>query len=154
MILDVEHPSQDQIKALLAEWKVDAAMDRLEPSTELKKIGSLHAKYLTILSTHRQALKTGERKIYKLKRLKTEYYNGRLDQATLAQYGWQQFPYTLKYELTTYLDGDRDMIHAKQVVGIHEEIVDLCERIIKELGSRTFQLKDIIQWERFISGVQ
>ena len=36
---------------------------------------------------------------------------------------------------------------------IHEEIIELCQSIIKELGSRTFQLRDIIQWERFISGV-
>jgi hypothetical protein len=153
MILDVKHPSVEQVDAVLAQWAEDAKMDRLEPSAELKKIGSLHSKYLTILSTHRRAMKQGEEKIYKLKRLKVQYYNGRLDQATLQKYGWEQFPYTLKGDLATYMDGDSDLLHAKRVVGIHEEIVDLCERIIKELSSRTFQLKDIIQWERFISGV-
>jgi hypothetical protein len=153
MILDTQHPSTQQVTALLDEWKKDAAMDRLEPSTELRKIGSLHSKYLNILSTHRRALKEGERKVVKLRRLKYEYYAGRLDQDTLKKYGWSQFPYTLKGDLATYMDSDTDLLNARQVLTIHEEVVDLCERIMKELGSRTFQLRDIIQWERFISGV-
>jgi hypothetical protein len=79
---------------------------------------------------------------------------GRLDQDTLKKYNWPQFTYTLKGDLATYMDSDADILNAKQVITIHEEIMDICERIIKELGSRTYQIKDIIQWERFISGVQ
>lgn len=153
MILDVSKPSQAQVDALLEEWKKDAAMDRLEPSTELRKIGSLHSKYLTILSTHRRALKENERKYAKLRRIKYEYFVGRLDQDTLKKYGWQSFPYTLKGDIATYMDSDHDILNAKQVLGVHEEIVEVAQMIIKELGSRTFQLKDIISWERFISGV-
>ena len=29
----------------------------------------------------------------------------------------------------------------------------LCQSILKELNSRTFQLRDFIAWERFIQGV-
>jgi len=36
---------------------------------------------------------------------------------------------------------------------IHEEVVEICQSILKELNSRTFQLRDFIQWERFIQGV-
>lgn len=154
MILDVEHPSSDQVDALLAEWKIDAAMDRLEPSNELRKIGSLHSKYLTILSTHRRALKAGERKYIKLRRIKYEYYQGRLDQEALTKYNWQPFPYTLKAaDIPTYMDSDPDILVAKKVLGIHEEVMDLAERIIKELGNRNFQIKDIVRWEMFVSGV-
>lgn len=153
MILDVKNPSQAQVDALLEEWKKDATMDRLEPSQELKKIGSLHSKYLTILSAHRRALKEAERKYAKLRHLKYEYFQGRLDQATLDRLKWQQFPYTLKGEIAMYMDADADILNAKKVMGVHEEVVELCMSIIKELGSRTFQLRDIISWERFIQGV-
>lgn len=153
MILDVTKPSTAQVDALLAEWKKDSAMDRLEPSVELRKIGSLHSKYLTILSTHRRAFKEGDRKYAKLRRVKYEFFTGKLDQDTLKKYGWQPFPYTLKGDLSTYMDSDPDILNAKRVLGVHEEIMDISERIIKELGSRTFQIKDIISWERFISGV-
>jgi hypothetical protein len=150
--LDPKAPSTDQVDSLLAEWKIDAVMDKLEPASELRKIGSLHSKYLTILSTHRRAFKEGERRMAKLRRLKYEYYMGRLDQTTLAHYKWEPFLYTLKGDLATYMDSDKELVNGKAVIAIHEEIVDLCERIIKELGSRTFQLKDIISWEKFISG--
>jgi hypothetical protein len=36
---------------------------------------------------------------------------------------------------------------------LHEEIVDVCQSILKELHSRTFQLKEFITWERFIQGI-
>jgi hypothetical protein len=36
---------------------------------------------------------------------------------------------------------------------MHDEIVELCQSILKELNSRTFQLRDFIAWERFIQGV-
>ena len=36
---------------------------------------------------------------------------------------------------------------------MHDEIVDVCQAVLKELNSRTFQLRDFISWERFIQGV-
>ncbi len=153
MILDVNSPSPAQVDALLEMWKADAKVDRLEPADEMRKIPSLHAKYLNILSVHRRAGQEGERKIGKLRRLKYEYYNGRLDQPTLEKFGWQPFPYTLKTgDLAMYLESDKEMLHAKAVVGVHEEIVAVCESIMKELNSRTWQLKEIVGWEKFISG--
>ena len=152
MILDTKNPSNTQVDALLTEWTNDSAMNRLEPSVELQKIGSLHSKYLLILSTNRRALQEGERKAAKLRRLKYEYYAGRLDKDTLDKYGWSQFPYTLKGDLATYMDADKDLSNASQVLHVHEEIVSLCESIIKELNNRTWQLKEICGWEKFIQG--
>jgi hypothetical protein len=152
MNIDPKAPSTEQVDSLLAEWKKDSAMDKLEPANELRKIGSLHSKYLSILSSHRRALKEAERRMAKLRKLKYEYYMGRLDQTTLAKYGWQPFLYTLKGDLNTYMESDNELLNGKAVMAIHEEVMDIAERIIKELGSRTFQLKDIISWEKFISG--
>ena len=150
--LDPTAPSVAQIDALLAEWQKDAVLNILEPDIELRKISPLHAKYLTILSSHRRALKEGERRLTKLKRLKYEYYCGRLDKITLDKYGWSPFPFTLKGDLATYMDSDKELVNARSVLAIHEEVMDITERILKELGSRTFQLKDIISWARFTSG--
>lgn len=141
-----------QVDTLLAEWKIDSKIDKLELSSELRKISSHHCKYLQILSTHRQALRECERRLSKLRRIKYEYYTGRLDQTALTQYGWQSFPFTLKGDLNTYLDSDKDLLNAKAVIGVHEEVITVCESIIKELNNRTWQLKEICGWEKFISG--
>ncbi len=75
MLLDTKKPSQAQVDTLLKEWEKDAKLDHLEPSDELKKIGSLHSKYLSILSAHRRAFKEASRTFAKMKRIKYEYYN-------------------------------------------------------------------------------
>lgn len=153
MILDISKPSTAQVDALLEEWNKDAKIDKLEPADELRKIPMLHAKYINILSVHRRAFKENERRNTKLRRIKYEYYMGRLDQETLKKYNWQPFLYVLKTgDLAMYMESDSDLLNAKAVLAIHEEVMDLCERIIKELGSRTYQLKDVIAWEKFISG--
>jgi len=97
--------------------------------------------------------KESDFKIAKMRRLKWEYYTGKLDQSTLDTYGWQQFPYTLKSEISTYLESDEDIFKLVAQKKMYDEIVEVCNSILKELSARTFQLRDFIQWERFIQGV-
>jgi hypothetical protein len=51
------------------------------------------------------------------------------------------------------MDSDEDMNKYLAHKAMHDEIVDVCTAILKELNSRTFQLRDFIAWERFIQGV-
>ena len=143
----------NKLDELLAMWAKDSVIDRTEPGKELTNIPQLHSKYLNILSRHRLLVKESEFKYNKMKRLKWEYYTGKLDDDQLKQYGWEPFPFVLKSEITTYFESDEDL--NKYLVNkiIHEEIVDVCQSILKELHSRTFQLKEFITWERFIQGV-
>lgn len=142
-----------RLEDLLEMWRKDSIIDRTEPGKELINIPQLHSKYLNILSKHRMLSKEAEFKYNKMKKLKWEYYTGKLDDDQLKKYGWEPFPFVLKSEITTYLESDDDI--NKYVVNkvIHDEIVEVCQSIMKELNGRTFQLRDFIQWERFIQGV-
>ena len=137
---------------LLEMWRKDSEIDRTEPGKALLDIPKLHSKYLAILSRHRLHSKDAEFKYNKMKRLKWEYYTGKLDEETLNKYGWEPFPYTLKSDLTTYLESDDDIRKFVASKAVHDEMVDICTAILKELNSRTFQLRDFIAWERFIQG--
>jgi hypothetical protein len=134
-------------------WQKDSVIDRTEPGRELINIPILHAKYLKILSNHRLAMKNCEFNLNKLKKLKWEYYTGKMDKDTLNTYGWQPFPYTLKSEITTYLESDDELIKLYAKKQLHEEAVELCSSIIKELNSRTYQLRSFIDYEKFINGI-
>ena len=134
-------------------WRKDCDIDRTEPGKALLDIPKLHSKYLTILSKHRLLSKEAEFKYNKMKRLKWEYYTGKLDDDQLKQYGWEPFPFVLKSEITTYLESDEDINKYIASKALNDEIVELCQSIMKELNSRTFQLRDYIAWERFIQGV-
>lgn len=143
----------NKIDELLEMWRQDADIDRTEPGKALLDIPKLHSKYLNILSRHRLLVKEAEFKYNKMKKVKWEYYTGKMDNDTLKHYGWEPFPFILKSDITTYLDSDEDLNKFLANKAMHEEIVDVCNAILKELNSRTFQLRDFIAWERFIQGV-
>lgn len=142
-----------KLDELLEMWKKDAEVDRTEPGKALLDIPKLHSKYLNILTRHKLLQKESEFKFSKMKKIKWEYYTGKMDQDDLAKYGWNPFPYTLKSDLNIYFESDEDLNKLEAQKILHEQIVETCQSILKELNSRTFQLRDFIAWERFIQGV-
>ena len=142
-----------KLEELLEEWRKDSDIDRTEPGKALLDIPKLHSKYLNILSRHRLLSKEAEFKYNKMRKLKWEYYTGKLDDDELQKHGWTPFPFVLKSEINTYLDSNDDLNKYQAQKIMYDEIVEVCTAILKELNSRTFQLRDFISWERFIQGV-
>lgn len=142
----------DPLSDLLAMWDKDAIIDRIEPGNALLEIPKLHSKYLRILSNNRMKAKKAEFNYYKVKKIKREYYTGKLDEETLKKYGWEPFQFVLNKDISIYLESDEDLMKALGSKELHDEIVKNCEAIMKELHSRTYQIKEFITWERFING--
>jgi hypothetical protein len=138
---------------VLKMWTDDSNIDRTEPGKALIDIPKLHSKYLNILSQHRLLVKDAEFKYNRMKKLKWEYYTGKLDDDDLKKYGWEPFRYALKSDITTYLDADEDINKYLASKMMHEEVVDVCNAILKELNNRTWELRSFIDWEKFIQGV-
>jgi hypothetical protein len=142
-----------QLDELLEEWRKDSEIDRTEPGKALINIPKLHSKYLNILSQHRLLAKQAEFKYNKWKKIKWEYYTGKLDDDELAKYGWSPFPFVLKSDITIYLESDDDLSKHMAAKIMHDEIVDVCQSILKELNNRAWELKSFIDWEKFIQGI-
>ena len=138
---------------LLAMWAKDTEIDRTEPGKALLDIPKLHSKYLNILSNHRLLIRDCEFKYNRMKKIKWEYYTGKLDEDDLKKHGWEPFPYVLKSDITTYMEADEDMNRYLAQKRLHEEIVEVCNSILKELNSRTYQLRGFIEYEKFINGI-
>ena len=95
-------------------------------------------------------MKAEYKKLYKLK---TEYYKGELDVTELAQFGWEPQPLKiLKQDIPSYLEADDDIIESSLKIGAQEQKVAYLESILKMIGNRGFQIKSIIDWERFRTG--
>jgi len=133
-------------------WAQDSTIDQTEPSREIIRIPVLHSKYLNIMSSHKLAAKKAMFDYNRMRKVKWEYYTGKMSQEELEQYGWEPFRYTLKSDITTYLEADNDLIRLLEKKVYHEEVVDICGAILKELNSRTWQLKEYMSWEKFIHG--
>lgn len=144
-----EAPSLQQ---LTEEWERDSAIDITEPGKEMIRIPTLHSKYNKYLSLHNLAKKRRENELARVRKLKWMYYNGKLDQKQLTELGLEPFQFTLKSDLSVYMDSDVDVQEAKDKVSFHDECANYCVYVMKELNNRTWQMKEYMAWERFIQG--
>jgi hypothetical protein len=142
------------IDALMEEWSTDSKVDETEPGRELSKISSLHAKYLRILTHHNLVCKKLQNDYVRLKKIKWEYYNGDLNNPEdLETYNLQPImKKILRQDIPIYLDSDNDLNNLLMKKVVHQEIVDFCGSVLKELNNRTFQMNNLIKWEMFTSG--
>ena len=75
-----------------------------------------------------------------------------MDKEQLAELQWEPFQFILKSDINLYIDGDTDLSTLVIRKQYHEEAANFCVNIIKELNSRTYQLRTFCEWERFIQG--
>jgi predicted nucleotidyltransferase len=142
----------ENLEQILKNWERDAEIDQTEPGKELIKIPTLHNKYLSILTKHKIASKKAHFDYLRMRKVRLDYYAGRMSQEELQEYGWEPFSFVLKTDVNAYLEADDNLIKLLEKKVYHEEAVSVIESIMSELKSRTFQLRDFIQWERFIGG--
>lgn len=142
------------IDDLMEEWSKDSKIDETEPGRELAKISSLHAKYLRIMTHHNLLAKKIMSDYNKMKKIRWEYYSGDLnnpeDLEVLGLEPWVKK--TLRQDIPMYIDSDSLLNSILIKKTVHQEVVDFCGSVLKELNNRTWQLKSFIDWEKFTSG--
>lgn len=142
-----------KLEDIIAEWDKDGTIDQTNVSKESGEIPKLHNKYFKIYMGEGYLLRKMKADYKKLFKLKTEYYKGELDVSELKQYGWSQQPLKiLRTDIPSYLDADDDLIESSLKIGAQEQKVEYLESIIKMIGNRGFQIRAIIDWERFRTG--
>jgi hypothetical protein len=142
----------ETLEQVLKMWDSDSVIDRTEPSKELLNIPKYHSKYLAILTKHKIATKKAHFDYLRMRKVKWEYFTGKMSKEELDEYGWEPFQFALKSDITTYLEADKDLIKLLEKKVYHEEVVSVIESIMNELKQRTWQLRDFISWEKFVAG--
>ncbi len=132
----------------------DMPIDETCLDKESLNIPRLHNKYLNILQDEKLVLHKYKIDFFKLQKIKWEYYNGKLDEETLREKGWEPFQLRiLKQDLDLYMNSDDDLVAANSKVHLQEEKVNYLESIIKGLNNRQYHIRDAITWRKFINGV-
>lgn len=141
------------IEEIYEMWAQDSEIDQTNISSESANIPKLHNKYFRHYVDEGLRLKKLKAEYKKLVKLKGEYYRGELDIEELKEYGWEPFSLkVLKTDIPTYIEADDDIINMSLRIGMQEEKVSYLESIIKMINNRGFQLKTIVDWERFRTG--
>lgn len=138
------------IDNLMSEWSNDSIIDSSSIEKETLKISSLHSKYLNIMSYHRHCVRKLETDYKILKDVKSDYYNGRLSYDELKERNWEplQNKYTNR-EIEEKMQGDINLNKLLLKKVSHEEIVSYCEYVLKSLNSRTWDLKNYVEYLKY-----
>lgn len=139
---------------LVKMWSEDSEIDQFDLNSSNSKTGKLHSKYSGIMTTHAKIAKGIEAEFKRKKRVKFEYYCGEIvSREELEKHGLQPLrKKILKVDIQFYLETDDDLIKIQLKKFFHDEIVEFCKFVLKELNNRTWQIKSMIDWNKFQSG--
>ena len=129
---------------------VDLKIDDTELDLESIRTPQVHNKYLKIYTQSCLQLKRvrDERKV--LYRDKWEYYTGKS-----APEVYQAKPFDLKIlkvDVGIYIDADTEYQEIGQKEAYLEKMVDYLERVLKEINNRNWNIRNTIEWKKFLHG--
>ena len=110
-----------------------------------------HNKYLNYyndFSTEKSALEFQ----YRIKvRDKREYYQGEADPEVYKE---KPFGQTIKTseKMKVYLEADEDLINIEMKIEFINKALFYLDNVLKMVSNRSFQIKNAIEWEKFING--
>lgn len=133
-------------------WKEDSKINIDDLHNESLKVAVLHAKYYEIYNTYSLLRKKAETQ-YKQKKL--ERYNFYAGKADPDVYREEPFPYKVrdKEGMQKHIDADVKLSDIFMKIEYYDTILKYLEEIIKMISSRTYQIKNSIDFLKFQSGM-
>lgn len=148
---------QLNIEEILEMWKKDSVIDDLNLDETSKNSARLHAKYLEFMAVAKLQVKKRQQDLAILQRDKWLWMSGKMDKAEMDKRGWPYDPFNglkiMKSDMDLYYDADPDLQRAKEKIVYLETVVDTLKEIIDNIKWRHSNIKNIIEWKKFTSGV-
>jgi hypothetical protein len=146
-----------RIEDVLDMWKTDSEIDELKLDEASQQSARLHAKYLEMLSVTRLQLKKKEAEFRVLLKDKFLWYNGKMSKDEMDARGWNYDPLNglkvLKGDMDRFYDSDSDIQNAQMKIDYLKELVSTLEEIMGNIRFRPNNIKNMIEWRKFTSGV-
>lgn len=142
------------IDELMKEWDEDSNMDDNHIDRESVNVPKLHAKYIRHLIQAKLKNTKLQNDFNSLKKVKFRYYRGELSREELSALEWPQYqhPKPLKNEMEQILDGDDDLNIMRVKLEYLSSMIYLLESILGQVKARDWQLKNILEYKKFMSG--
>ena len=138
----------DKIQSM---WQEDCKIDIDNMHEESIKVPQLHSKYHEILN-NLILLRTKAQKIQKsVRHERYEYYSGKADPEVYIENPFGK-KIRDKDTMTKYLDADDKLKQISLKIDYYETLLNYCESILKQINNRTYQIKNAIEWQKFIAG--
>lgn len=144
-------PTLEEVKT---EWSKDSTIDNTKFDNEVVRTALLHAKYLDYLIYFRAKRASSLKKLNSMKNVKRRFYRGEMTLQELKERQWDQWQ-GLKpsiSELNLLFEQDNDLNELEEVLEYYNTALAAVEYIMKAIGSRGYELKTLLDYQKFISG--
>jgi Recombination, repair and ssDNA binding protein UvsY len=133
-------------------WEEDSKIDVDNLHTESLNIPTLHAKYFELYNNILLLRKKAEQQKRNIRHERYEYYSGKADPEVYID---SPFPKKIrdKETMQKYLDADEKLSQVCLKIDYYETMLVYIESILKQVGNRTYQIKNAIEFIRFQSGL-
>ena len=128
-------------------WSKDAQIDQDNLHDEAAKIPSLHAKYFDLYNNIKLLRERSITVDNKVRLERWNYYSGKSDPEV---YQAEPFPYKVREKdaIKRYMDADEKVQQSTLKIKYYDVMLTYLEDIIKQVGNRSYQLKNIIDWQQ------
>ena len=139
------------LETIQSMWEKDSQIDKDNLHEESLKIPALHAKYHELFNSVLLLRKKAEQQRKNIRHERYEYYSGKADPDVYVE---NPFPKKIrdKDTLTKYMDADESLMNINLKIDYYETMLNYIESILKQISNRTYQIKNAIEWQKFIAG--
>ena len=132
-------------------WQWDSVIDPDNLHDESLKVPQLHSKYYTIYNTTTLLREKAKDSFNRVKLERYNYYTGK---APAEVYVEDPFPYKVREKdaIQRYLDADDKLTTIDLKIRYYDVMLKFLEEVIKTISSRTYQIKNAIDWHKFQAG--
>ena len=140
------------LETIQSMWESDSKIDPDNLHTESLNIPILQAKYYEMYNTVMLLRKKAEQQRKNIRHERYEYFSGKSDPEVYIE---NPFPKKIrdKDTMQKYLDADEKLSNCSLKIDYYETTLRYLEEILKQVGNRTYQIKNAIEFMRFSSGL-
>ena len=132
-------------------WKTDSKLDDDLHDNDSLAIPQLHMKYMEFYNTYSLMKKEREIEMRRLIKEKWLYYKGKAPSSV-----YKEMPFDLKLttkeEITMFIDADEDITKLQFKIDYIDQVLSFLDGVLRMINSRTYHIKNAIEWKKFQSG--
>lgn len=144
------------LEMIMKEWETDSAIPQHQLDEVSRQTPSLHAKYLQYLALAKLQKKRAENQQHTLLKQKWLYYNGKMDEQTLRDLGWDPDPFeglkVLKGDMDHYYNSDPEIQKSEERLEYNKVLISTLTDIVDNLKWRHQTIGNMIKWRMFEAG--
>ena len=141
---------------LKIQWAKDCEIDDIQLDNASLEVPKLHAKYQDLLTSKILVLKQYQNKYNELLKDKWLWYNGKMDEETVREKGWEPDPFNglkiMKNDMQIFFNADKDLQDLNAKIEYLKVTVDFLKECMQNITWRHQTIRNTIDWRKFMAG--